>query len=141
MKPLTDKQQAFVNEYVKDWNKTAAAKRAGYSNNYAEHRADYLLGIVGIKEAIEARRQEISRKVDVEISEIVAELRSIAFTDGSESNKIRALELLGRYKAMFTDRYQNTTESHAQLTDQELAIYQRIAKELTKPKIKLHTKG
>ncbi|MHC4690634.1 MAG: hypothetical protein ACYS5F_13505 [Planctomycetota bacterium] len=103
-----------------------------------DKRAHKLVGNSRVKEAIEARRQEISRKADVEISEIVAELRSIAFTDGSRTDKLRALELLGRYKAMFTDRFQNTTESHAQLTDEEQEQLREMAKELTKPKIKLH---
>jgi phage terminase small subunit len=137
-KPLTDKQYAFVNEYVKDYNATQAAIRAGYAEKYADRQAYQLLEKTRVKEAIEARRQEISRKADVEISEIVAELRSIAFTDGSRTDKLRALELLGRYKAMFTDRFQNTTESHAQLTDEEQEPLKEMAKELTKPKIKLH---
>ncbi|MHC4256508.1 MAG: terminase small subunit [Planctomycetota bacterium] len=137
-KPLTDKQYAFVNEYVKDYNATQAAIRAGYAEKYADRQAYQLLEKTRVKEAIEARRQEISRKADVEISEIVAELRSIAFTDGSRTDKLRALELLGRYKAMFTDRFQNTTESHAQLTDEEQEQLKEMAKELTKPKIKLH---
>ncbi|MHC4133125.1 MAG: terminase small subunit, partial [Planctomycetota bacterium] len=102
---------AFVNEYVKDYNATQAAIRAGYAKKYADRQAHKLVGNSRVKEAIEARRQEISRKADVEISEIVAELRSIAFTDGSRTDKLRALELLGRYKAMFTDRFQNTTKA------------------------------
>ena len=32
---MTDKMRAFVREYVQDWNATAAAQRAGYSDpNY-----------------------------------------------------------------------------------------------------------
>ncbi|MHC4132726.1 MAG: terminase small subunit, partial [Planctomycetota bacterium] len=71
-KPLTDKQYAFVNEYVKDYNATQAAIRAGYAEKYADRQAYQLLEKTRVKEAIEARRQEISRKADVEISEIVA---------------------------------------------------------------------
>jgi phage terminase small subunit len=141
MKTLTDKQEAFVNEYVKDYNATQAAIRAGYATKYADRQAHKLVENSRVKEAIEARRQEISRKADVEICEIVAELRSIAFTDCSRTDKLRALELLGRYKAMFTDRFQNTTENHAQLTDEEKEQLRELAAELTKPKIKLHKKG
>lgn len=39
MSELTDKQQLFVNEYLKCWNGTEAAKRAGYSGTYDSLRA------------------------------------------------------------------------------------------------------
>lgn len=43
-KPLTAKQQAFVNEYLIDLNATAAAKRAGYSDTTANGKAHAWVG-------------------------------------------------------------------------------------------------
>lgn len=39
MTDLTDKQQAFINEYLKSWNATEAARQAGYKGTYDSLRA------------------------------------------------------------------------------------------------------
>lgn len=72
---LTDKQAAFVEEYLKDFNATRAAERAGYSGSYNT------LGAIGcenlkkpkIAEAISARMEELvmdANEVLVRLSEI-----------------------------------------------------------------------
>jgi phage terminase small subunit len=50
---LSDKQRAFVMEYIKDFNATRAAIRAGYSEKTANQQGPRLLVNVGIKAEIE----------------------------------------------------------------------------------------
>jgi phage terminase small subunit len=52
-KPLTDKQKAFVTEYLKDKNGAAAAERAGYSAKTAKQEAYKLLQDDRIRAAID----------------------------------------------------------------------------------------
>lgn len=153
MEELSHKRSRFVEEYLKDFNGTQAAIRAGYSKKTAEIQAAQLLGILKVKKAIEAGRKKISQSVDFQISDIIRELLFIAHLDirqafnddgtlkevhsipeataraisgidvqetfsgaGQDrvatgfikkikaSDKIRALELLGKYKGMFVER-------------------------------------
>jgi phage terminase small subunit len=82
-RPLTPKQQRFVEEYLIDLNATAAYKRAGYvgTGRAAENAASRLLGNVGVKAAIQAKRQVISEKTEVTIERVIKELSRIAFCD------------------------------------------------------------
>jgi len=72
---LTNKQRAFVREYVKDFNSTQAALKAGYKKDYAGQQGDQLMGKTIIKNEIEKyikrkdtgvekRREKIITKTD-----------------------------------------------------------------------------
>ena len=67
---LTNKQEKFVNEYLKDYNATQAALRAGYSPKTA-----YAIGSENLKklEIIEAVRQKT-----MDSAEVLANLTDIA---------------------------------------------------------------
>ena len=81
---LRRKQVSFVREYVKDWNATQAAIRAGYSEASA--------GVIGcenllkpnIKAAIERRQSEIAALAEVDAALVVRELYDIATADPRE---------------------------------------------------------
>ena len=60
---LTRKQQVFVNEYLKCFNASEAARRAGYTGR-PDVIGSRLLGIVGIKTAIDARIAESQMSAD-----------------------------------------------------------------------------
>lgn len=112
-KELTNKQQAFCREYLKDFNATQAAKRAGYSDKTSYSQGQRLLKKAEVKIEIAGLLSEIEAISTVEVAEIVAELRKLAFNRLgflNNADKLRALELLGRYKAMFTDVHRETTE-------------------------------
>jgi phage terminase small subunit len=154
---LNKTQKKFCREYLKDFNATQAAIRAGYSKKTAYSQGGRLLKHVEVKEhldqlideAIGTQREQIKYRV-------LEELQSIAFVDitkdvnivkkvatdketgeeieyttveikGTENSenkraiasiekdskgaiklkyhdKVKALELLGRYGAMFTDK-------------------------------------
>jgi len=105
---LKDKRKAFAREYPKDWNATQAAIRAGYSPKTAYSQGQRLLKNVEVQAEIALLTAVIAEKIEIEVEQIVAELCKIAFAPAEarvlNSDKIRALELLGRHKKMFTDR-------------------------------------
>ncbi len=80
----TDKQAAFVREYPKDFNATAAAKRAGYSEATAGQIGHALLKKVEIQVAVERRAAEIAAVAEVDAAMVVRELLDVATADVRE---------------------------------------------------------
>lgn len=80
MTKFTDKQAAFIDEYLKDFNATQAAIRAGYSEKTARSQGNRLLTNVDIKEAIE----ELLRSRVMSRDEALYRLRRIATFDVSD---------------------------------------------------------
>lgn len=146
---LTEKQRRFADEYLIDLNATQAAIRAGYSVQSAKEIASENLSKPNIREYIEQRLAEHSRRTGANQERIMRELARIAFLNPVEianfddatiresvspddaaaiasvkvkriptpdgviverevkfADKIRALELLGKRFAMWTDKQQ-----------------------------------
>lgn len=61
---LSNKQEAFVNEYLTCWNTAEAARRAGYSAKTARQQGSRLLTNVDIQAAIAARLDELKMGAD-----------------------------------------------------------------------------
>lgn len=140
---LPAKRQRFVDEYCVDFNGKQAAIRAGYSVKTANEQAARLLAIVNVKKALEEKKTEIAESSKLKTSDVIDELRRIAFSDITQvmsfsaskakikssrklsedakkivasvsqtqagltvklHDKVKALELLGRYLNLFTDR-------------------------------------
>lgn len=74
MNELTDKQAAFVREYLVDWNARQAAIRAGYSEKTAQEQSSRLLSKVKVQNAIAAAQVEISERNKVTIDSLLVEL-------------------------------------------------------------------
>ena len=75
---LNPKQTRFVNEYLLDLNATAAAGRAGYSDpNYGRQ----LLTNSNVSEAIQERRNGLSKSLEITQGRVLDELACIAFFD------------------------------------------------------------
>ncbi len=117
-KPLTIRQAAFIPLFCDPGsgtynNITLSMTSAGYSENFAKHRQDWMLANVGVKAAVEAYRAEKARKINVTAEELVAQLRILAGLDEiPKDSKIKplantdvkgAIELLGKHKGMFKD--------------------------------------
>ena len=81
--PLTKKQRAFVNEYVKDWNGYQAAKRAEYSDNgdncYAQ--ACYLLRLPKVQQEIAKIEKGLATRFISDKERILKELSLLAYSD------------------------------------------------------------
>lgn len=80
----TDRQAAFVREYVKDWNATQAAIRAGYSERTADEQGCKLLTNTRVRAAIERRREQIVALAEVDAAMVVRELLDVATADPRE---------------------------------------------------------
>ena len=108
-KPLTIKQQRFVNCY--DGNATQAAKDAGYkgSNNTLRKVGFENLTKPNVKQAIRDREKKRNRKLIAD-----REARQEFWTDimndenADMKDRLRASELLGRSEADFTDKQIST---------------------------------
>lgn len=139
---MTDKQNIFVQEYLKDCNATQAAIRAGYSEHTAYSIGQKLMKDVSIQEAIRKGMDDRKERARLTADYVIDNLREIAercmqkspvMVKGEQAtdeegrhiwtfdakNAIRALELLGRHMGMFTDKV------NVQTVDEE-AIYQRV---------------
>jgi phage terminase small subunit len=143
----TERQLAFIREYVIDFNGTQAAIRAGYAPKSARYSATRMLRNPLIQGQIQAQIQRISEKADVTATRVLEELARVAFADLSRAvqiingrvhlldtdnltqdlraaiseisetetgirvkfhDKTKALELLGKYLKLFTDKQELT---------------------------------
>ena len=128
---LTPKQLLFCMEYLKDFNGTQAAIRAGYSKKTANEQASRLLANVNIQNQIKENNTKVEKSLIMDIQEIQQRLTKMARGESEEevivvegcgmgeSNAIkmkkqicikdqaRALELLGKANGMFIDKVQN----------------------------------
>ncbi len=120
---LTERQKRFVEEYLVDLNATQAAIRAGYSPRTAYSTGQRLLKNVEVQAAIQEAMEERSRRTEVTQDMVVDELRAVAFAQAADysdsalkvSNKLKALELLGRHLGMFTDKVEHSGEAAVQV--------------------------
>lgn len=71
---LTDKQQAFVNEYLIDLNATQAAIRAGYSPKTAQEQSSRLLSNVMVAKAIEEAKKAREERTEVTQDWVIHEM-------------------------------------------------------------------
>ncbi len=116
MARLTEKQKRFVEEYLVDLNATQAAIRAGYSPKTAYSTGQRLLKNVEVQAAIQAAIKEREKRTQVTQDMVVEELRTVAFAQAADctestlkySNKLKALELLGKHLGMFTDKVEHS---------------------------------
>jgi phage terminase small subunit len=104
---LTPKQQRFVEEYLKDLNAAAAARRAGYSSKTADRIGYQLLEKTRVSEAIIAAKAERARRCKLSADWVIRRLRKEATAKGENASaRVRALELLGKHLGLFVDRHE-----------------------------------
>lgn len=103
---LTPKQARFVQEYLVDLNATAAAKRAGYKDPNIGRQ---LITKNNVSDAIQKAIADRQERTEVTQDYVIRKLKEIADKDASDaqdsdlrfSNKLRALELLGKHLGVF----------------------------------------
>lgn len=117
---LSNKQQRFVAEYIKDMNGTQAAIRAGYSNKTAREQAARMLSKVNIAKEIESRLAKIAAKSELTAERVVNEVAGLAFANIAD----------------FVDVKNNTVtiKDWSKLTREQLAAVQevQVLKEMTR---------
>jgi phage terminase small subunit len=105
-KELTEKQAAFVDEYLVDLNASAAAVRAGFSVKSADKISSELMGKTRVAAAIRKSLDKRSARVEVTQDQVIRELAILAFSsienyelrdellrlvDGAPSTAMRAI--------------------------------------------------
>ena len=76
-RPLTAKQQAFVDEYLVDMNGKAAAIRAGYSPRTAETQSCQLLKKTQVKRAVQKALAKRSRRTEVDADYVLRQAQKL----------------------------------------------------------------
>ena len=94
---MNERQSNFVSEYLKTGNASESAIRAGYSKKTAYSIGQRLLKNVEIQKEIEKHREKISKETELTISEVVKEIRALAQDAESDSNKLKAYDMLMKH--------------------------------------------
>ena len=129
--PSTARQRRFVAEYQVDLNATQAALRAGYSARTAPQQGSRLLKNVEVQAAIATQQAQQLDAVDVQIADVLRDLKAIAHTDlqtlseqsgvpARWADKLKALELLMKHLGLTAPEQHQHVHRHVQFTAQQL---------------------
>lgn len=102
-RPLTPRQQRFVEEYMVDLNASAAARRAGYTGE-PNTIGPRLLANVSVAAAISAAKAQRSERTGVTVARVLDDLQRLqrsAEGAGEFAPAVKATELLGRHVGAF----------------------------------------
>ena len=127
MEKLTKRESRFCVEYVNGYDRYRAYEEAGYKAKTKEAAAatvSRLLRRPRVKEAIAELEDAIQKSALVTAERIIANIAGIAFDEeASRTDRIRASELLGKNKKLWSDAAQGSEQSpeihvHLAETDQ-----------------------
>jgi phage terminase small subunit len=131
---MNARQTLFVAEYLKDQNAKQAAIRAGYSAVSAEVNGPRLLGNAEVRAAIDAGLAKLTSKAELTAEWVLNRLQEEAVVgdETTPASRVKALELCGRYLALWEDRLHLTgkietapTLPVSTLTDEQLRTIQK----------------
>jgi phage terminase small subunit len=124
---MNTRQSIFISEYLKSGNATDAAIRAGYSEKTAYSIGQRLLKNVEINKQIAEHREKISQEAELKVCDIVREIRELAKNANSETNRLRAYDMLMKHLG----GYVNELKIIENLPDEQIeAIYKAIIEKL-----------
>jgi len=104
---LNPKQEAFCLEYLKDFNGTQSAIRAGYSQKTAGTQAEQLLKKLDIAQRIQALRDSATSKAIGDITARKELLWSIS-TQGEDKDAIKAIDTLNKMDGVYTQKVEHS---------------------------------
>lgn len=78
---LTEQQKKFCREYMKDFNGTQAAIRAGYSKKTANEQASRLLANVNTQKFLESLKDKAAEKNEQLTQDIIDEIKKCGFSN------------------------------------------------------------
>lgn len=117
MSELSAQEITFCEHYLKTNNATESYFTAGYKGkgHVAESTACRLLKKAEVAEYIASRKAEIEKQLQIntiaDIAEIAETLTDIIRDENNRlSDKLKAMELLGKHHKMFTDKVEQTNE-------------------------------
>lgn len=85
---MNEKHELFIREYLKDFNGTRAYKEVyGCSDDVARTNASRLLANANIQQAIQAQANKQLEAVEIDVNDILRELKAIAFVDRTKISR------------------------------------------------------
>lgn len=81
---MNPKQKAFCEEYIKDFNGTQAAIRAGYAKKSAPGQASRLLMNANVSAEVSRLMAERSKRTKIDADRVLEELGKVAFANMSD---------------------------------------------------------
>lgn len=117
---INSRQLAFINEYVKTLNATQSAISAGYSENGARVQGHRLLNTPHIRERIDKELKMRADECKVDTDLILTNLKELALDSNIlPKDRLKALDLLGRYRGMWSGEGEKNTPTHIKVTLKE----------------------
>lgn len=148
---LTDQQERFCQEYLKDLNAKQSTIRAGYSDNpeSAEVQGSRLLGNAKVKARIQQLMDQRSLRTQLTADKILMDIEDVRIRcmqgepvldrEGNETGEwkfeahaaLKASELQGKHLKMFTDKVEHSGHlAHKFETLSDVELDQRINERL-----------
>ena len=118
-KPLNLRQQKFVDHYASSGNATRSAELSGYTHPNVQ--GPRLLVNVGVKRAIEAIRDDMSKESEDRRDRWINELEQLGTAAEKDSDRLRAIEQLFKAEGWVAPEKQEVVQFNgAFLADLEL---------------------
>lgn len=120
---LSVRQRRFAEEYVIDFNGSAAAVRAGYATSWPDRQAQTLKNNAGVAFYIDYLTKTKANKImSVDPDYVIQKVTAIINGEGTkDGDRLRGLELLARHLGMFTDKTEITTTDATREAEVEAA--------------------
>lgn len=113
---LPRRQRVFVDEVVGGATQAAAARVAGYGKSRPDVAGSKLMAKPLVRKAVEQRRELAAEEAGVEASKVLRAVASIAYSAKTKNgDKLRALELLGKNRKLWTEKHEHTGKDGAPL--------------------------
>ena len=114
-----------MDEYLIDLNATQAAIRAGYSEKTADRIGPELLGKTCVSDAIQEAQKKRQKRTEITQDYVLEKLKEITDQQASDAqdsrlkytNKIKALELLGKHLGTFDKQDGTASDGGVQIID------------------------
>lgn len=107
---LNAKQMLFCAEYVKDFNATQAAIRAGYSELAASEQGSRLLTFAKINNQINKLQERRAKRLDIDADWVLCEIQKTLVNSNDPttdyydpSSALKAADLLGKYLRLWQE--------------------------------------
>lgn len=98
---MTEKQSFFCEEYLKDFNATKAAVRAGYSSKTAYSIGHENLKKPEIKNRIDSKKSEVALQNNLSLSSLIEDVALIKnkciYEEFNPASALKACELLSKF--------------------------------------------
>ena len=128
---MTNRQKAFVDEYLIDLNATQAAIRAGYSPNYADREGHRLIENCRVSAAIQKAIAERSKRTGINADRVLNELAKIAFANAKDvinldDGSVKPDSTRDDTAAIQSVRAKAIPTEHGEISEHDVRLYDKI---------------